>query len=357
MRVDLGVASIAVQVPPSAQHSSLLGSVMHSAYRHLFEAAGERSRPPTVRRGATRIPCEPYSAPTAGLEERASDLAVHVVGAMIAHSPFAKSKVRTVLHAQCTLDQQILGSACLRIAHEHFSSAMSAATVGQLGTAGVPTAFHLASLAAESDSFICVSASDKWLAPFIRHIPGLATYADAAAACLVGVERPGVASVAVVESVVTSCRPPAFDLWRAPAQVQRESIFDHAQGCIAQLLEERHDLGRDALAIGGDGYCGDLSLRLAEHFGLRGGLLEELAPGCHLSAAAPLATLQSAVGAAVRRSSPLRALVWTATPAGHAAALLLRASPDAVATPNGWTRPELAFDPSPDDSFRSPLSR
>jgi hypothetical protein len=332
MRLTMRIASLAVHVPPEQTHGSLLGTVSHAAYDHLFVAAGAHSRPPTVKRGATFLRSEEYRAPAAPVEERTSDLASRVVGQLLGGASTAAPHVRTVLHTQCTLDQQILGSSCLRVEHDHFSPTHSSLTIGQLGTAGVPTVLRLASMAVARGGLACVSACDKWMAPFYRRVPGLVTYGDAAAACLVGGPEAVREPVAVIEAVATSCRPTARDLWTAPAAEQAEAVFQNARSCLAALLAEVPDLHRCALALGGDGYGRPMQQRLAQTFGIRGELLEGPCPDVHLSTASPLVALRAAIGLASARRQPLRARISTASPPGHAPAFLARCQPRALHT-------------------------
>jgi hypothetical protein len=319
-------------------HSNLLGTLVPAAYRHLYDPAGSRSRPPTVRRGSTMIYSPTYSAQSASEDERSADLASQVVGWMLAGANLRAECVKAVLHTQCTLDQQILGSTCLRIEHDHFGD-LRAATFGQLGTAGLPTVFKLAALALEeaaSDALVCVSACDKWIAPFFRRMPGLVTYGDAAAACLVGAAQHSVKPLAVIEAIHTSCQAPAHDLWTAPADEQREALLTHATSVVRCLLDQApHD--RNTLLLAGDGYGEDFSRRLAEATRIREARLPSSCADNHLSSAAPLFTIQALIEAAVREARSLRAVVWTATAAGHAGALLVRCAPDARAFAHGWT--------------------
>ncbi|KFE69494.1 hypothetical protein DB31_6469 [Hyalangium minutum] len=303
-----------------------------------------------MRRGGTLILSEKYSAPAAAADtERSSDLASAAVGDMLRGAPTAAPHVLSILHAQATLDQQILGSACLRIEHDHFHDIQSAMTGGQLGTAGIPTLFRLAEMDTAEGGLACVSAADKWLAPFFRRVPGLVTYADASAACLVAANDLIAAPIAEIESIVVSCQPPAHDLWTAPAAQQLEYVREHAERCIVQLLKENPEVERASLCLAGDEYEVSLHHRLAQATGLGGAVLGAPFPGVHLSSASSLASLRSAVEAAVRGGKPLRAVIWTASPAGHAGAMLVRCAPDAVATPKGWTS-RLPFPIPPTDS-------
>jgi hypothetical protein len=345
--MQLALHAIGTLLPAVATHSNLLGTVVPSAYRHLYDPAGNRSRPPTVRRGSTMLYSPSYRATAAGKDERCSDLASQAVGRTLAAARLPAERVQVALHAQCTLDQQILGSTCLRIEHDHFREARTTMTIGQLGTAGLPVVFKLAALAlsdAPSEALACVSASDKWIAPFFRRVTGLVTYGDAAAACLVGDAEHAVKPVAVVESVQTSCRPPAHDLWTASADEQRQALLEHATAVIGDLAGiTMRD--RDTLVLAGDGYGEEFSRRLAEATGIRGGRLNGLEPESHLSCAAPLFATASVIEAAVREGRWLRAVVWTASPAGHAGALLIRCAPDARRFSDGWTSAESGSTP------------
>ncbi|MCP3102883.1 hypothetical protein LZ198_28800 [Myxococcus sp. K15C18031901] len=337
MKHVLRIASLGVFIPPSADHTNLLGTTLHTGYRQLLDAAGSRSRPPTVRRGGTLILGERYSAPTAAAEkERSSELASRAVGDVLTAEPSTAPHVRSILHAQCSLDQQVLGSACLRVEHDHFRHAKRAMSIGQLGTAGVPTVFQLAAMDTRAGHLACVSASDKWIAPFFRRVPGLATYADASAASIVAANGLVAAPIAEVEDLVASCRPPGHDLWTAPAPQQLEHVRAHAEQCIHQLLSRHPDVERAALSLAGDTFEQDLNTRLAEASGI-GGVLEAPVPGIHLSSASPLVALRSAIAQAVKAGTSRRVVIWTASPAGHAGAMLVRCAPDAVATPTGWT--------------------
>jgi hypothetical protein len=325
----LAIASIATCLPGQRQHASLLGSVIPGACVHLYEPAGEFSRPPTVPRGTTRIDSAPYDAPTAPAHTRTSDLASDVVARALARAPGCADLVEAVLHTHCTLDQQILGSACLRIEHDHFHHATTCISVGQLGTAGIPTTLRLAARAADASraALACVSASDKWLAPMYRRQPGLVTYGDASAACLVGAPGQVAAPLAQIESIHTVCRPPAASLWSAAPEDQRAALLELAAAAIDGLLREHGDVDRDRLALCGDGYGDRFAAAVQERCGLGG---ERLAVGdgdIHLSSAAPLFALERVIDAAAAHAQPLRAVVWTAATAGHAGAMLVTVRP------------------------------
>jgi hypothetical protein len=281
--------------------------------------------------------CEEYWAPVAGVAERTSDLASRAVGRALSAAPGAADEVRAILHAQCTLDQQMIASACLRIQTDHFQRASSVLMVGQLGTAGIPATLRLAAMEVASGGLASVSASDKWMAPFVRRVPGLVTYGDAGGACLIGSLETVAAPVAVIEACATWCRSTTADLWTAPASEQREAVFALAKDCIAHLLDQVPDVRRAELLLAGDGYGRDMSDRLVAACGLSPRTVDERYADVHLSTAAPLWALRSIVAASARRGEAVRAVVWTASPAGHAGAMLVRCDGGAIETPDGWT--------------------
>jgi hypothetical protein len=337
----LAIASIATCLPGPQQHASLLGNLIAGACIHLYEPAGAYSCPPTVPRGATRIDSAPYTAPTAPGPVRTSDLASDAVARALSRVPGCAERVEAVLHTHCTLDQQILGSACLRIEHDHFRRAGTSISVGQLGTAGIPTTLLLAAraTAAAGAALACVSASDKWLAPMYRRRPGLVTYGDAGAACLVGAAGRVADPLAEIESIHTVCRPPAASLWSAAPEEQRACLLELAAAAIEGLLGRRRDVDRARLALCGDGYGDAFACALQERCGLGGPRLAAGDGDIHLSSAAPLFALERVIEAAASQAQPLRAVVWTATPAGHAGAMLVSACPH-VTLPAGIRPPE-----------------
>jgi hypothetical protein len=334
--MSLDLRALDLHLPPRATHTSLLGAKDPCAYMHLFDMAGRRSRPPTVARGVMSMPCEAFDAPTAGTLERGTDMASLVVGRMLAFHPAQAEQVGTILHAQCTLDQQMLGSTCLRLRRDHLAGVPRYATIGQLGTAGLPTALRLASYPPlpcnAARQLTCVSASDKWIAPFVQRFPCL-TFADAAAACLAAPAGGDAYAIAHVLDMEISTRARPFDLWTAPASMHEDFLLAHILDCATSVLS-RSDFRRSRLLLIGDGMAAPLGDRLADSLGLTG-----LPPAAnvHLSSASPLFSIGAVIAAAAVREQLLDALVWTASPGGQAAAMLVRCRPDAVRTPTGWT--------------------
>lgn len=320
----LAIADLATYLPPLSDHDSLLGSIEPHVYGHLFEPAGVHSRPPTVRRGVRRVDCAHYVAPAAAAGERSTDMASRAVARLdVAEA----RRVRTVLHVQCTLDQQIVGSACLRIQHEHFSATVDSAAIGQLGTAGVPTAMRLAalSLRGQAQALVCVSAADKWLAPMVRKVPELVAYGDAAAACLVGasvaVERP----LAFIDGVHTVASGASAALWERSGTDQRRDLLALAQFAVEGLLRDHPGLVRDAIVLTGDGYGDEFDAALRERCGMTAA--RPLASGVsHLSSAAPFFALGRAIDAMSTGGGPRHAVVWSASAAGFAGAMLVSAA-------------------------------
>jgi len=332
----LDLYALDLYLPPEVSHGSLLGAQEPFTYAHLFDPAGQWSRPPTVGRGVRAIACAAFDVPAAPAAERSTDMASRVVGRMLAGHRAQAAQVGTILHAQCTLDQQMLSSVPLRLRHDHLPGVPRYATIGQLGTAGVPTALRLAACpplpASAGRPLTCVSAADKWIAPFVRHFPGLLSYGDAAAACLAAPSGGRAYAIAHVLDLEFSTRPLPYDLWTAPASVQEDFIFAHVQDC-AERVRRRSDFRRADLRLIGDGMAAPLGERLAGSLGMA--RLPDAA-ACHLSSASALFSIGAAIEAAAAREQILDALVWTASPGGQAAAMLVRCRPDAVRTQTGW---------------------
>lgn len=330
----IAIYALATHLPASRPHKSLLGTVVRSAYNHLYQPAGNYSRPSIVRRGVTSIASPVYEAPTADDQERTADLASIAVGKLLASIPHAKQAVSAIFHNQCTLDQQISGSGCLRIQHDHFGQAELAMMIGQLGTAGIPTVFRLASLSFKSGRMTCISACDKWISPFVRSVPGVLAYGDASAACLAGKVEAGSAPIAVIENIVTSCVPLPGDLWSLSVAAQRHYLLDHVQNVIEALLGQHADLRRDELVLIGDGYGSDFAAALSTALGVASA--PSICPDIHLSSASPLFALSKAIGLAAERGRTQHSVIWTISQSGHAAAMLLRTGIGAVEENGAW---------------------
>ncbi len=333
----LDLHALDLHLPPTCGHRSLLGAQKPFTYKHLFDKAGRQSRPPTVRRGLMSLPCETFDAPTADVDERSTDMASRVVGRMLADRPAEAEPVGAILHAQCTLDQQMLSSTCLRLRCDHLPKVQRYATIGQLGVAGLPTALRLAACAPLPGVAVgapaCVSAADKWIAPFVQNFPDLLVFGDAAAACLAA--RSGTAptpSIAQVLDIEVSTRALPYDLWTAPAAMQTDAMLSQLQACAASVLS-RTDLRRTDMVLIGDGTTASLGDRLASMLGV--GSLPPASP-IHLSSASCLFSIGDAIAAAAAGGDRLDALVWTASPGGQAAVMLVRCRPDAIATATGW---------------------
>jgi hypothetical protein len=333
----IAIHALATHLPANRVHDSLLGPVLRSAYNHLFNPAGNYSRPTIVPRGVTRLASPAYEAPTAGDQERTADLASLAVGKLLAAMPGAKDAVHAVFHSQCTLDQQLMGSGCLRIQDDYFGQTELTMMIGQLGTAGIPTVFRLALLSLESGPLTCISACDKWMAPFVRNVPGLLTYGDASAACLADAMNAESAPIAVIENIVTSCVPPPGDLWSTPVAAQRQHLFDHVRNVIETLLTQRPDVQRDELVSIGDGYGGAFAAELGAACSLEP--VPNCCPDIHLSSASPLFAISKAVGLGAERGQEQLAVIWTVSQAGHAGAMLVRTGLGAVENHGAWLAP------------------
>lgn len=334
----LTVTDISLHVPPMATSYSKLGTVVRSTYGHLYEAAGEQSRPPSVRRGVTRMGCAAYEAPTAQPHERSTDMASAVVGKLLASSDTDGAPVHTVLHTQCTLDQQILASGCLRVQHDHFPQAAGAMTLGQLGTAGVATALQLAliQLAHAPTQRLCISAADKWIAPFYRRFDAVTTYGDAAGACLVQ-RSDAVEGIAEIIDLSISVNAPEEDIWSMPAERVRAWLASAVSTDIERVVAGLPLKQRRRVALIGDGYDDRLLEALCARLSWSPSLLHQPVGGVHLSSASPLVSLSRAIEAANSAGRDEQAVIWTASLSGHTAALLVRCMARAVATEGGWT--------------------
>ena len=336
----IGIYALATHLPANKLHNSLLGPVLRSANNHLFHPAGRFSRPSIVPRGVTRLSGPAYEAPTAADQERTADLASLAVGKLLAGIPQAKNTVCSIFHSQCTLDQQLVGSGCLRIQNDYFDQAELAMMIGQLGTAGIPTVFRLALLSLKSGQLTCISACDKWIAPFVRSVPGMLTYGDASAACLAGEMNAESVPIAVIEKIVTSCVPPPGDLWSMSVAVLRQYLLDHVQNVIEALLTQCPDLQRDELVLIGDGYGSAFAAELASTWSVEP--VSNFCPDIHLSSASPLFALSKAIGLAVERGREQLAVIWTVSQAGHAAAMLARTCSGALGTDGAWLAPNMS---------------
>ncbi|MCW5667466.1 MAG: hypothetical protein KIT35_26830 [Piscinibacter sp.] len=345
----LTLHSLATWQPPLRAQDSLLGSALPGTYFHLFDAAGAASRPPTVRRGLSTLACPPYEVPVADPAGNVAQLACGAVDALLTGQAALKPRIGLALHAQCTLNQQILGSSCLRVVHEHLPQVARSFSVGQLGTAGLPVALRLAALQLADGApagLACLSASDKWIAPFFRRTPGVVTFGDAAAACLVGRgDGPGVARI---EGLACVFEPPAADPWTATPETAREQLVRLATQAVQGLA-----LPPGAAPwLAGDRCDAAVCRAVAQRTGLAPLDEPDAGPAWHAGSAEPLFAIARGVAAAARSGRPVELVVWTASSAGAAGALHVRCDPAAQAGGGAW-RP-AAPPTSPAPSTRSP---
>lgn len=345
----LKVMALVVDVPQAATHQSLLGAVAPQTYKHLFDEAGAFSRPSTVRRGVTRMYTDSYQAPALPAETRNSDQASRIVGHLAQAQPQAMAQVDTILHSQCTLDQQILGSTCLRLQQDHAKAASLTQTIGQNGTAGVAMALQLAGVLAQhgprgAKGMTLVSASDKWMAPFYRRVPDVVTYGDASAACLIQADAAGTDSdegaIAVIEDIVWREAPLSEDPWAEPAELVQARLAEWAATHVRTLMARMPADQLSHAVLAGDAYSHGLSEQVAEQAQWPGSL--HLASdagrstGVHLSSASPLIAIADLVALATQRGHDIHAVIWTASLSGHAAAMRVRCSARARRIPLGW---------------------
>ncbi|WP_428241204.1 hypothetical protein [Gynuella sp.] len=342
MKTKLTISALSCFTPDIKTHTNSLGSVQHRSYGHMLDKAGHQSRPSHVPRGVTTIRCDEYRTPTAETETRVGDLASFAVQHCLQNYPNGKN-IKHLFHTQCTLDQRITASSCLQLVHEHFApkqagyecfDVISPVTIGQLATAGLPTVFRLAD-SVQHEGQICISASDKWIAPIARYFPNLVTYADAGAACIAGHSDHVLEPIATIEAVQLLCRPPGRDLWQTSAETQAEFIVDLVTACLDRLSKEMGGLSNDIKLIG-DHYVPLVEQNIAAKSGFP--LLRQPEESAsHWSSASMLYSLSRAVEYAVETKTPQRIAIWTASPSGHAGVVLVRCSDMARKTESGWT--------------------
>lgn len=314
----LAIYAIATDLPTTQQVTSIRGTNIAGIFPHMFFTdAGHHSCPPIdgLDDGydATDIPV------AQGV--RIPDMASAVVGKL---GLVEGASVSHVLHAQCMLDENILGSTCLRIQHDHFPDALSAMSLDQVGTAGVPTALSLAALQlldSPGSSRVCLSAADKWVSPFFRRHPGLAPLGDASAACLVGAVDQEITPLAVIAGKHLTLTQPPREIWSNAGDTLEQYVMSSALGAISGLLA---DVGTDIKTIDlilGDGLPERTRFDLADALGVAADRLWN--PDVHYGSAASLFGMSELIKRARNSSRPLRGIVWTASLSGHAAAILI----------------------------------
>ena len=330
------IQSLTTWTAPLRNHDSCQGPEIKEAYRHLLADAGRVSMPPDIATHSTNL-LAAYAAPTADETHRCSQLLSDAVGVLLEQQPSIKSDILNVFVTQCTLDQQILSSTCLRVCHEHVPGARIARTFGQMGTAGIATLMQLAmnepSLGKSSKNLTCLVAGDKWLSPFYRHIPDLVTYADCAAASLFG--PPGTAAIADIEAISTSVS--GFDerLWKSPVEEQQSFLLNNIKGCISEVATDE-----PGLLLIGDNYHPKIRSLASILTGI-----PELSPltlqgnrsnGFHYSSASLFFSLDAALRESKRQNTPLRIVAWTASQSGHAGAIRALCYPSAALSGTTW---------------------
>lgn len=332
----LDILAVARVEPAVVEQCSLLGRMMPACYHHLYDPAGAFSRPETVRRGVTTMWSRPYLAAEAEADVRGSDLAAEAAGLVAERW---RGSVGTVLHAQCALDQQILGSTPLRVRNTLFPAAREVHALGQLGTAGLATALALMRDFGSDDParpLAAISAADKWIAPFYRKL-GDVVFDDGAAACIVGPAGFGVRPPATVHEIVFANGAPLANLFRASAGDTAAFLCERATAAIAKLQVPPRDA-----RLAGDILEGDLAARIAEVAGLPI-LAGPAGHAAHGSSAGVLRAIAQGVAAAAAAGRTLPLVVWTASLSGNAAALRVDCHPDADPIAGGWSAQGRAF--------------
>jgi hypothetical protein len=293
-------------------------------YRHLDTAAGFLSVPPSRAARAAlgyHVGATDPAIADAGL--RSVELADLACAELLkAAGPVRAGSVRNLVHCQATLDEQPLVSTCMKVGLMSLPAVSQALTVGQLGTAPVPSALALArsNLRAGLGASV-ITAADKWLTPFDRQFGALVTYADAAGALLVG-EGAGIARLHALEARVLPQRRPFWD--RALDLVAAEMI-EHVGALLRDCLAEAGWRTEDVDVILGDRYGCDIPARIAQACGLPDSAQppDPERGGAHLSSAEFMRSLTLLLHVARAREGVTRGAVWTASPSGAAAVALL----------------------------------
>lgn len=295
-------------------------------YRHLDTSAGMLSAPPSqAARAAQGYAVDADLSPTPyATAHRSVDIAeeacaelVRVIGVVRA------AAVRNLLHCQATLDQQPLVSTCLRIGLARFPAVAKMLSLGQLGTAGVPTALVLAKshLRAGLGSTV-VTAADKWLHPFDRQYGSLVTYSDAAGALLV--DAAGEHSLARIDALVARVMPHRRPFWDRPAESVVAELTRAISGLLRDCMDEAGCSGADIDMLAGDRYGCAIPANVRATLGLGATVVPaEAATTAHLSSAEFMHSLLGMLRASRRLERPLRGAIWTASPNGAIAAMLV----------------------------------
>ena len=329
--MSLGIRAIRVDQPEAISQNSLLGESIPSIYRHLYDEAGNKSRPSSVRRGVSFQPTEPYMATSALVELRSCEMATQVADMMTRPIKKLKKQVTTVIHAQCTVDQQILSSTCLRLQNDHFINSQYTLSVGQVGTVGVGSAIELAKhrLRKDEGRLISISACDKWIAPYIRRYPTLVAYGDAAAACLIG---KGNRQDCIAEVLATSivAKPLGYEFYSVSPELHRENLINIATQSIKTLMTKVVDQKIEIDGLIGDCYELPVVKKIADQVHMYEKAVLPEKDVCHASSAEYLLSIVKALRETQCQSRAMNFIIWTASLSGHAAAMLIRCYPDCL---------------------------
>jgi len=333
--LSLDISAIALEVPNIAVQKSKLGTMMPRAYSHLFDPAGDFSRPPTVRRGVTTMWSPAYDARVAKNEVRASDLASIAATSLSKELPDQAQRVAATIHTQCTLDQQILGSNCMRIGQECFDRASEVVTVGQMGTAGLPTALRLIeSYSTEAGTLFAITAADKWIAPFYRRFGDL-TYSDCGGCVLIGhdLEQP----LATISNISTLVRPSLEDPWNACSGQVNSFLENLAVDSILELLKESSNIDTNEVFILGDECGSTVHKKVSQRTGLSNLTSQtDSEEQTHSSSASLLVSLNSAIDYAEKNQKEITVAIWTASLSGHSGAILVKCFPSSQQIKHDW---------------------
>ncbi|UXI66198.1 hypothetical protein [Tahibacter amnicola] len=239
-------------------------------------------------------------------------------------TPSTQERVTNLVHCQCTLDQQVLGSTCLRIGFAHFPSVTRAITVGQLGTGGVPTALVLArtNLLGGLGATV-VTAADKWMDPFERRYGDLVTFGDGAGALFVDAHDETRAALAVVHGITTHLVPQGRPFWDRPIDSVADEIIVNVTGAIGTALAQAGwTVDTTDLLVGENYGCG-IPERIAAIAGFADKCLLADRSDAHASSSAFIDNLMRTLALSAEQNRSLRCAIWSASLSGAIALTLV----------------------------------
>lgn len=327
--MKLGIIAMDCQQPDISLQFSRMGTFINRSYLHLHSPAGRLSRPPAW---AGDDGTKPYKVAEAHGKTGAADLASKSVERLKVELKENADGVDSILHCQSTINEPAVASSCLRIQYEHFQEAHSTLTLGQMGTSGISTAMLLANMQIQRRGYrrVLVSASDKWISPFVRHFGSLTTFCDGAGSCLIESYQSNKNYLAEILALAVTNSAPPPDFWRSEPATHADHLVNNAVAAINNLAASATDDIDQIDTIYGEPYGLDVNARI------HGAVKEKYGIDCklhrydenfHASSAAPLAAMQCALDTATAANKPQLNLIWSASMSGHAGAMLVRCYP------------------------------